>query len=840
MAAALESREFLASCLRAALEDPDLVDAITDTAMDGGLSATQVASGGISVEQLKDMLFLTSDEAQLFYNVCQAMVKKEADAFRAQHPDTLGLKLRATPSGNVSLRFAFNGQQPAPAVPRLASADASPPLTYAEPPATQQSVTLSSPAASASGLDAAMASQPSSLAEAKPCAVTADPPAAAIIEPQPSGGSFVPHLSWSASVPQQSGAVDEPQISGAVGEPQLPGTAVIQSHPSGTAMELQASSDPAEPEPLVEIIETTTVVVVSRRSLSPRSSKKLLESPMPSIPSLPPLPRPSSSISSIPSLPIAAAAAALATPPPEPTSAATPQTPVSAISSATAAGASTPRPPKPSPSPSGAARPKSAIPKPAQLSLTPEHSSPAVLAATSLAPSPAPSSTSSAKSTPHYLRPTAAHRARTTKEDSPGPLPSVPEEQQHGRAGQDLRRSRSLFDRMASTLLAPTQAFVARVTGRSEEMKAKKQSPVTKASVQLEHLLGSPAGQRVTKPEPFSLAARARGASCMLTTEELRLAEAREKTWKRNPVPKHVHESRPIVPVVRSEPKKPAAIFEPFNLASVELHNKRMEEKRKKEEEEAKAEEEARQFRARAFDSRIAAGPLTPRKPAASPTTVGVAPVFASDARIAHYHEVVEPVKKSKEAEANREKLEAERKAKELEDMSVEDFRKTLEFKARRMPDFSSPFRPDLTQAKPITEASEPQLHTVKRLGAAPSPGGREDKEGPGLGHGCYDGAGYVDPFFASLRKSTSVAFSGGARSSAAATARRSAMVRQSAAAACGRPGGGAGSPGVRGSVGTALQAAIRAAARDAARDLEAAGSASKRRAANVGSPAAA
>jgi hypothetical protein len=45
---------------------------------------------------------------------------------------------------------------------------------------------------------------------------------------------------------------------------------------------------------------------------------------------------------------------------------------------------------------------------------------------------------------------------------------------------------------------------------------------------------------------------------------------------RRKPVPKHVHESRPIVPTQRTPPKDPNAIFEPFQLASVELHNKKV------------------------------------------------------------------------------------------------------------------------------------------------------------------------------------------------------------------------------------------------------------------------
>eukprot|EP00198_Chlamydomonas_reinhardtii_P014241 XP_001703578.1 predicted protein [Chlamydomonas reinhardtii] len=447
---------------------------------------------------------------------------------------------------------------------------------------------------------------------------------------------------------------------------------------------------------------------------------------------------------------------------------------------------------------------------------------------------------------PSYLRPTAAHKLRTSMAESPlspSALAPVPEDPATERQN---RRRKNLFARMASTLLAPTQAFVARVTGRKEEERIKKDVPITKASLQLDAVMCSPQGQRVTRAQPFQLRSELRPKSCVLSREDLDLIEAREKAFRRNPVPKHVHEARPIDPRQRSEPKDPKAIFEPFQLASLELHAKKTEELRKKREEEEAREDEARRFKASSFDKRIVTAPASPPKPAPSPVTKGAAPKFASEERIAHYHAVVEPAKRARMSEADRTKLEEaerrvaeeERKAREaaeaaeeearraaeLENMSVNELRKSLVFKARKMPDFSAPFRPDPALAKPVTSPAAPQLHTIARLGAAPSPSARTDKDGPGLGNGVYDGAGYVDPFFASLRKSTSVVMS--SHGPGAASMRRSAAVRQSAQPTFGRsPNGAAASPnaangGLRVSIGSALQAAIRAAARDAQRDL--------------------
>lgn len=71
---ALESREFLSTCLREALEDPDLVDAISDQALEHGLTALSIGQGMVTVDQLKDKLYLTIEEAKAVLNICASMV----------------------------------------------------------------------------------------------------------------------------------------------------------------------------------------------------------------------------------------------------------------------------------------------------------------------------------------------------------------------------------------------------------------------------------------------------------------------------------------------------------------------------------------------------------------------------------------------------------------------------------------------------------------------------------------------------------------------------------------------------------------------------------------------
>lgn len=70
---ALDSRDYLASCLKLALEDADLVDAITEQAVSAGLNAVTISRGLLSVDSLKEQLFLTREEATKLMDVCTTM-----------------------------------------------------------------------------------------------------------------------------------------------------------------------------------------------------------------------------------------------------------------------------------------------------------------------------------------------------------------------------------------------------------------------------------------------------------------------------------------------------------------------------------------------------------------------------------------------------------------------------------------------------------------------------------------------------------------------------------------------------------------------------------------------
>lgn len=76
----------------------------------------------------------------------------------------------------------------------------------------------------------------------------------------------------------------------------------------------------------------------------------------------------------------------------------------------------------------------------------------------------------SSPSVPSYLRPTAAHMARASRN---GPLESHAEESDMKKSinGSGKKKGGNVFSRIGSTLLAPTAAFVARVTGRNDPSK---------------------------------------------------------------------------------------------------------------------------------------------------------------------------------------------------------------------------------------------------------------------------------------------------------------------------------------------------------------------------------
>ncbi|KAJ9511635.1 hypothetical protein QJQ45_008481 [Haematococcus lacustris] len=310
-----------------------------------------------------------------------------------------------------------------------------------------------------------------------------------------------------------------------------------------------------------------------------------------------------------------------------------------------------------------------------------------------------------------------------------------------------------------SRVMAPTAAFLARVveqqTGSKQAREASEAAAHMRASQKLEAVMAAPQGQRVTKPVAFSL--RAPKPSAVLSTEEVVLLEAKKNAFKPHAVPKHLRESVSIEGFARVQtaPQDPATLFKPFKLSSAAKHAEYQQKQAQRlAEEQAKA-EQARLFKAQSLDKAVLTKVPSPRKPAPVPTTSPVPPRFASDMRMEHWKEVVGPARRARLTPAEREKLEAaerqaaaeaaaeaqaaaERQATkareaELQSMSVAQLRKTMQFKARPLPDFSSPFKLDHSKALPVTQSVDFSLKTDARLGRALPVKDRQDAAAPAI-----------------------------------------------------------------------------------------------------------
>ncbi|KAF5831551.1 hypothetical protein DUNSADRAFT_12964 [Dunaliella salina] len=174
---------------------------------------------------------------------------------------------------------------------------------------------------------------------------------------------------------------------------------------------------------------------------------------------------------------------------------------------------------------------------------------------------------------PSYLRATTSYKAHTGKlgpEKSPSP-------------DQSLSKSTSSARKVntaSSRLLAPTASYLTHIKESRKESKAEREKAEAaereKKERELKKVFQSPQGQRVTKAQPFHFKAEERPKTAnTLTSEERAFLEAQKNAWKRHEVPKHIKEHRPIEGVrVHSQPKSPQDFFKPFQLASLEKHEK--------------------------------------------------------------------------------------------------------------------------------------------------------------------------------------------------------------------------------------------------------------------------
>lgn len=154
----------------------------------------------------------------------------------------------------------------------------------------------------------------------------------------------------------------------------------------------------------------------------------------------------------------------------------------------------------------------------------------------------------------------------------------------------------------------------------------------------------------------------------------------------------------------------------PFRLLSVERHEHAMEMFKQTIAAERTKEDLARQFKARGI--KAARTPPTKQVSEIQPKmTVPKGPRLASADRARRWKEVLDPQKASKDAAQRRAKEEKHKTAEAAIEKMMRMSRKGLTHKAKPMPDFSYPFKPDLTQAAMPTIGRGPSFATDVRFG---------------------------------------------------------------------------------------------------------------------------
>uniref|UniRef100_A0A7S3QWQ4 TPX2 C-terminal domain-containing protein n=1 Tax=Dunaliella tertiolecta TaxID=3047 RepID=A0A7S3QWQ4_DUNTE len=392
---------------------------------------------------------------------------------------------------------------------------------------------------------------------------------------------------------------------------------------------------------------------------------------------------------------------------------------------------------------------------------------------------------------PSYLRATTSFKAHTGK--------LVPEKSPSPEASPSASRSASArkVNTASSRLLAPTASYLTHINSARKDSKAAREAAEAaereKKARELKKVMESPQGQRVTKAQPFRFKTEEQPKTVnQLTSEERAFLEAQKHAWRRHEVPKHIKESRPIEGVrVHSTPKSPQDVFKPFQLASLEKHEKYRQRAEQRQAEEKRKAEEERKFRAQELDRKMLEQPATPKPRSPPPVTQSQEFRFSSEERVKLHKTVLDPARRSRLSQAEREKLEAHEAAireeefrqkeakaaalaqkqreKELEKMDISEYRKSLTFKAGSMPSFKSPFRADLSKSQRVTDSIEFNFHTDRKLGKPKSPNEREDAAAPQLPGGN---------FYNSLRSSTNQLHSPGSMRASMRSSMRASSAR--------------------------------------------------------------
>uniref|UniRef100_A0A7S1X9W0 TPX2 C-terminal domain-containing protein n=1 Tax=Tetraselmis chuii TaxID=63592 RepID=A0A7S1X9W0_9CHLO len=304
---------------------------------------------------------------------------------------------------------------------------------------------------------------------------------------------------------------------------------------------------------------------------------------------------------------------------------------------------------------------------------------------------------------PSYARPTAAAMKKVREEQA--------------EATNMKARPGSASVNISSSLLRPTAASKAWSAGNSDKVRSRLTGSTSDLNASMHELHKGP-----TMPKPFNLRAGGSAKKTTMSTDELQVAKAKADMAALKDKRARAAKYASAPPKVRSGkevPRTPTE-FKPFALTSTSLHERAQTIRQMQLEEEARKEQEARRFRARpvlynrqrTYTDVVSS--VEERLAKSKKHTVATAPMLSSQQRSA-VHKALEEEKRAREAEsAVAAAAEAtERSAAEEEEMKR--MRRALQFHAQAMPDFSAPFKPDLTHAAAPTVAITPRFQTDQR-----------------------------------------------------------------------------------------------------------------------------
>eukprot|EP00192_Tetraselmis_astigmatica_P003468 CAMPEP_0117671380 /NCGR_PEP_ID=MMETSP0804-20121206/13301_1 /TAXON_ID=1074897 /ORGANISM="Tetraselmis astigmatica, Strain CCMP880" /LENGTH=601 /DNA_ID=CAMNT_0005479833 /DNA_START=129 /DNA_END=1934 /DNA_ORIENTATION=+ len=338
---------------------------------------------------------------------------------------------------------------------------------------------------------------------------------------------------------------------------------------------------------------------------------------------------------------------------------------------------------------------------------------------------------------PSYMRATAATMKKAKDEEKLGSAMKT--------------RPTSASVTISPSLLRPTAASKAWSSGKSPQVKGRMGASTTNLDV---HVTPSQKPHPTT-PKPFNLRTSNVKSTSGLSTEEMRVQQAKAQMDALNEKRKKLARvmsapPKTKTPTERSTPTQ----FKPFSLSSLQLHQKAMSQYEAQALEEKKREEAARKFKARPVSYNKAKTYTDVRSSVEESLkkekklTVAKEPVFQSEQRML-MHKRLEEEKKAREAEQMAADAEERRRLEEKEEKELKDMRKKLQFQAQEMPNFASPWKPDLSMATPPTKGAAPVFECDKRLGRK----GAEGVLGEGLGVPSADNLS----FFASTLRSPAV-----------------------------------------------------------------------------------